>query len=57
MSIKVDKEEIEQIAQDEGMSVIDVISTMQAGAAALGHEDVIGELAELKNKYIEEMSS
>lgn len=46
------KEMVTQFANDEGKTEIEVISSLQAAAVAVGDEEMLEKLCELKWEYI-----
>jgi len=46
------RKNIEQIANEEGTPVIEVITLLQGQAAKMDNEDLLEMLIELKNEYI-----
>lgn len=48
----ISREDVEQLAQREGLTAIDLITQLQGGAASLGDEGLLEQLCTLKNTFI-----
>ena len=52
MNTKELKANVEKLAEEEGKSILEIISELQAGAAKMGNDEVLDALCELKWEYI-----
>lgn len=48
------REDVEALAQREGMTPIDLLTTIQGGVARLGDEELLDRLCAIKSEFIGE---
>ena len=56
MDTKELKTNVEKLAEEEGKTILEIISELQAGAAKIGNDEVLDALCELKWEHINNMN-
>jgi len=56
MDTKELKTNVEKLAEEEGKTILEIISELQAGASKIGNDEVLDALCELKWEHINNMN-